>query len=116
MFYLQRAMCYSVTVLCIHFPAKTTVAMAQKTYLKCIIKPVRKQHVFMLVANNSALWEQNTSLEYDYLAHLNQGLDELNRLPPGCSGVLVVQRLDLLWDFPEPGLEVFCKEPLTRSF
>lgn len=73
MFYLRRATCFSVTVLCIHFPAKTTVAIAQKTYLKCIIKPIRKQNLFKLVPNNRALLEQNGNLEYNYryLSHLN---------------------------------------------
>lgn len=36
------------------------------------------------------------SRKYVFLAHLNQRLYELHRLPPGSSGVLVVQRLNLL--------------------
>lgn len=35
-------------------------------------------------------------MSYDYLAHLNKSLYELNCLPPSSGGVLIVQRLDLL--------------------
>lgn len=53
MFYLRRALCYSVTVLCIHFPGKTTVTLAQKTYLKCRIIPFRKLNMFKLAPDVS---------------------------------------------------------------
>jgi hypothetical protein len=42
-------------------------------------------------------------------SHLHQSLDELDRLPAGRGGVLVVQGLYLLGDLPEPGLEVLCE-------
>lgn len=48
-------------------------------------------------------------------AHLNKSLNELNSLPPGSSGVFVVQRLDLLWDFSEPCLQVLCERQILEG-
>ncbi len=50
----------------------------------------------VMIPTVSLTWNCKANVKHDYLAHLNKSLYELNRLPPGCRGVLVVQRLDLL--------------------
>lgn len=54
------------------------------------------------------MWKCKAGVKHK-LAHLNKSLYELNSLPPCSSGVFVVQRPDLLWDFSEPRLQVLCK-------
>lgn len=60
------------------------------------------------------MWKRKAGVKRE-LAHLNKSLYELNSLPPGSSGVFVVQRLDLLWDFSEPGLQVLCERQVLEG-
>lgn len=60
------------------------------------------------------MWKRKAGVKHE-LAHLNKGLYELNSLPPSSSGVFVVQRLDLLWDFSEPRLQVLCERQVLEG-
>lgn len=49
-------------------------------------------------------------IQHKAVAHLHKSLNELDCLPPSPCGVIIVQRLNLLRDLSEPGLEVFYRK------
>jgi len=68
-----------------------------------------KNSKILTLSLTDLIWGHEATVKYDYPAHLNKSLYELNCLPPGSCGVLIVQRLDLFGDLPEPCLQVRCE-------